>query len=85
MGELSRLKGLGPKSERCLNEIGRTYLGIPRVSRCESTAAPARRAAQHSTRCTGQRRNAAGVGAARTPLGALAIFTPLALRGQRRR
>ncbi len=22
MGELSRLKGLGPKSERCLNEIG---------------------------------------------------------------
>ncbi len=22
MGELSKLKGLGPKSERCLNEIG---------------------------------------------------------------
>ncbi len=46
-----------------------TCLRIPRVSRCESTAAPARRAAQHSTHCTGRRRNAAGVGVARNPLG----------------
>lgn len=32
MGELSKLKGLGPKSERCLNEIGiRTKNDLERI------------------------------------------------------
>ena len=55
-------------------QVSRTYLIIPREPRCWPKCVPARRTAPHSTRCTGERGNAAGAHFRRNPLGTTGYY-----------